>query len=364
MEHPNRPIRVKFLSKACRERNLDAWLGRFPGGVPRWGRCEFLFDPAAREYDWLVVYDDLPSDPGRDWEPLACPPDHTLLITAEPSSVKVYGSRYTRQFGWVLTSQEPWALRHPRAIRSQPGLVWYYGATGHGDAVISPRGRYDAIVQNVPLQKARVLSAVLSSKSMRHTLHHQRVRFVTRLQAVLPELDVYGHGWNYVPDKADALDPYRFHLAIENHVAPHHWTEKLADAFLGACVPFYHGCPNYADYFPEESVIPIDIFDFDRSLEIIRRAIRDREDEKRRPAVLESRRRYLERYWLFAQVARLIEERHPVVSGAATAGARIASRYRVRSECWWGAVEELTEKCAVRVRCLLNRRHQRMLASP
>ena len=349
-------IRVKFLAKACRERNLDSWLGRFPGGVPRWGRCEFVFDPAARDYDWLVVYDDLPSAPGRDVEVLACPREHTLLITAEPSSVKVYGPRYTRQFGWVLTSQEPWALSHPRAIRSQPGLVWYYGATGHGDAVISPRGRFDAVAAHVPLAKTRLLSTVCSTKRQRHTLHHQRVRFVTWLKSVLPELDVYGHGWNYLPDKADALDPYRFHLAIENHVAPHHWTEKLADAFLGACLPFYHGCPNYADYFPEESVIPIDIFDFEGSLEIIQRAIRDREDEKRRSAVLESRRRYLERYWLFAQVSRLIEERHPVVSGGGELGGEIGSRHRVRGQSWPAALGELARKCLVRWRCFWNRR--------
>lgn len=349
------PIRVKFLAKACREHNRDSWLGRFPGGRPRWGRCEFLFDPDAREYDWLVVYDDLPTERGRDVEPLACPREHTLLITAEPSSVKVYGSHFTRQFGWVVTSQEPWALPHPRAIRCQPGLIWYYGATGHGDAVISERGRFDSIVRHLPLQKTRWLSTVCSNKRQRHTLHYQRVRFVQRLKAALPELDVFGHGWNYLPDKADALDSYRFHLAIENHRAPHHWTEKLADAFLGICLPFYYGCPNYADYFPEESVIPIDIFDFEGSLEIIRRAIRDREEEKRRAAVLESRRRYLERYWLFAQLARLIEERHPVAPMAPEKTGIIAGRRRVRRSSLTATASELLRKGLTRAYCLAMR---------
>lgn len=350
-------IRVKFLAKASREHNREAWLGRFPGGKPFWGRCEFIFDPDARAYDWLVVYDDLPSEPGRDIEPLACPRAHTLLITAEPSSIKVYGPHYVRQFGWALTSQEPWALKHPRAIRCQPGLVWYYGATGHGDAVISPRGRYDAIVQNLPLNKTRLISTVCSTKRQRHTLHHQRVRFVEQLKAALPELDVYGHGWNYLPDKADALDPYRFHLAIENHRAPHHLTEKLADAFLGVCLPFYYGCPNYTDYFPAESVVPINIFDFEGSLEIIRRAIRDREDEKRRAAVLESRRLYLERYWLFAQVARLIEERHPVSFAPPEPEGFIASRRRVRRASLAAAVSEFSRKGWTRVVSLLRPRY-------
>lgn len=325
-------IRVKFLAKACRPKNLAAWLARFPGGQPRWGRCEFIFDPDCRDYDWLAVYDDLPSEPPYNEEKLACPPRRTLLITTEPSVIKVYGPAYTRQFGWVLTSQEPWALPHPQAIRCQPGLIWYYGATGHGDVQTSPRGSYDAVFSHLPLNKTKVVATVCSTKHQRHTLHHQRVRFVTRLQAALPELDVFGHGWNYLPDKADALDPYRFHLAIENHVCTHHWTEKLADAFLGVCLPFYHGCPNYADYFPAESVIPINIHDFAGSLEIIRQAIRDREDEKRRAAVLEARRLYLERYWLFAQLSRLIEGRHDCAAAADVAAGtgRICSRRLLR----------------------------------
>jgi len=201
------------------------------------------------------------------------------------------------------------------------------------------------------------MSVVCSTKRQRHTHHHQRVRFVEQLKAVLPELDVFGHGWNYLPDKADALDPYRFHLAIENHVAPHHITEKLADAFLGVCLPFYHGCPNYADYFPEESVIPIDIFDFEGSRETIERAIRDREDEKRRDAILESRRRYLERYWLFAQVARIIEERHPASTDRTdTREEYIAGRRRVRSSSPAAMMSELYRKGVTRVMSLLGPR--------
>ena len=85
---------------------------------------------------------------------------------------------------------------------------------------------------------------------------------------------------NLIEQKADALDPYRYHLAVENYIGPHYWTEKLADAFLGYTLPFYCGAPNAADYFPEESFIPIDINNFDGALETIRRAIADKEYEK------------------------------------------------------------------------------------
>lgn len=349
-------IRVKFLGKAIGPDNVPHWLARFPGGVPRLGECEFTLDRQDRCYDWLVVYDDLPPRAGERrtlWEErLACPRAHTLLITTEPSSIKAYEPAYTAQFGWVLTSQEPWALRHPHRIHCQPGLVWYYGATGHGNAAISERGSYDHIVANVPCAKTKDISTVCSTKAMKHTLHAARNEFVRRLQSVMPHLEVFGHGVRYAADKADTLDPYRYHIAIENHVCPHHWTEKLGDPFLGACLPLYHGCPNYADYFPAESVLPINIHDFDAALETIRGAIRDNEYEQRLPAILESRRLYLDRFALFPQLARLIAERH--TPGTAAGNATICSRHLLRRRSPWHALGAGWARLRVG---WLNRRH-------
>jgi hypothetical protein len=123
-------------------------------------------------------------------------------------------------------------------------------------------------------------------------------------------MDVFGHGVMPVADKADALDPYRYHIAIENHVCLHHWTEKLSDAFLGMCLPFYYGCPNANDYFPEESFIQIDINDPRGTAERVQRAIKTDEYTKRLPAIREARRRVLEEFGFFAVVSRIISERH------------------------------------------------------
>jgi len=107
-------------------------------------------------------------------------------------------------------------------------------------------------------------------------------------------------------DKAEALDPYQYHLTVENHVYPHHLTEKLPDAFLGYTVPFYHGCPNAADYFPRESFIPIDMNDFGSTVDIIRSTLANNEYNDRLPYVIEARRRVLEKYNLFALLEREI----------------------------------------------------------
>ncbi len=82
----DKEIAVKFVSKGGLLENADVWRRQLPAQAPIWGRCRFSFDPDARDYDWLVAYDDLPPDtsgPGastRRVEQLACPREHTLLI--------------------------------------------------------------------------------------------------------------------------------------------------------------------------------------------------------------------------------------------------------------------------------------------
>jgi hypothetical protein len=322
---PGDMIRVKLISRTSPEE----WRHQLPHGSPIWGRCSFIFDRDSRNYDWLVVYDDIPPGAGeakgQASETLACDAGNSILVTTEPSSIKIYGNDYTRQFGAVFTSQEEWALPHPCRIYSQPALHWFYGV---GSRQVVP---FDVIAASAPQEgKARDVSMVFSPKSMRHTLHWRRHEFMKQLMDTLPEIDVYGRGARPLDDKAEALDAYRYHVAIENFIGPHHWTEKLADAFLGLGLPFYCGCPNATDYFPAESFIPLDLQDPEGAARIIRQAISNNEYEKRLPAIIEARRRVLFEYNLFAVISREIERLQD--SGSQGGGERtmIYSRHALR----------------------------------
>jgi hypothetical protein len=343
---PLQRIRVKFLTRnQAANEDFEAWLRRFPRREPSWGRCDFIFKQDCADYDWLAVYDDFPRRPGSSklaWEePLACPREHTLLMTAEPSSIKTYGRGFLRQFGHILTSQEPWAIRHPGAIHRQIGHIWYYGMQ-------SVRGTWDHLQATPPLEKSREISTVCSTKQMRHTLHQNRYDFTQALKADMPELDIFGHGVREIDDKADALDCYRHHIAIENHICAHHWTEKLADPLLAYCLPFYHGCPDAAEYFPEESFVTIDIHRYGEALETIRRTIHDGEYARRLPAIREARRRILHEYGTFPQLASLIEARHQPAA-LPVPGTTILSRHVWRKKHPLGAAGQLLEKTAVQI---------------
>ena len=335
-------IRVKFLSRLP----ATLWPHQFPHNEPKWGNCHFVFDPQEREYDWLVVYDDVPdaADANRKhgFEALTCPPENTLLVTTEPSSIKIYGEDYTRQFGAVLTSQAEWALPHRQRIYSQPGLHWFYGV---GSQHVTP---FDEMIA-LPDRKTRTLSMVFSAKSMRHTLHHRRAALMRGLMQRLPTLDVFGRDTPHaLDDKADCLRDYRYHVAIENFIGEHHWTEKLADAFIGETLPFYAGCPNAAEYFPEQSFIPINLRDVNAAVQTIQHAIADNEYEKRLPAIREARRRVLYEYNLFAVLAREIEARHDAAARPIP-GTQLLSRRALRAGSMAVALRDLYGKLRGRV---------------
>lgn len=343
-------IRVKVLATIPEE----VLRRQLPDKRLEWGNCCYSFDPKAQLYDWLVVYDDLPARQGeprkKRFETLACSRSHTMLTTSEPSSIKHFGNAFTRQFGCAITSQEEWALPHPDRIFSQAGLHWFYGLGN------THTRTFDEIVAHPPLDKVHDLSMVFSPKRMRHTLHHRRFNFMQSMMHAFPNMHVYGRGARALPDndKAGALDTYRYHIAIENYVGPHHWTEKLSDAFLGLTLPFYAGCTNAADYFPAESFIPIDMNDPEGAARIIRDAIANNEYEKRLPAILEARRRVLYEYNFFALVAREIEKRHQPVVSSEENGA-IYSRHYLRSHSLINSLQGLYGKSRARIVHLFRR---------
>lgn len=315
-------IRVKLVSK----NPIEVFqVSTLPQLYPQ---VEFVLDAEAREYDWLVVYDDLPRR-GDERLPLrveevACGRARTALITYEPSSIKYFGRDYTDQFGMVLTSQDAAALPHTNRRDMPPVGRWFYGGVDEMRAHPS-----------VP-DKPDLLSVFGSKKQQKHSLHLRRFEFLNTLMHELGDIiSVYGSGYQRVEHKAEGMDSFKYHIAVENHIGAHHWTEKLSDAFLGYCLPFYAGCPNAAAYFPEDAFIPIDIRDTASACATIRAAIADNAFEKRLPAIIEARRRVIEDYNLGNMIAKHVIDQEERLDEVSVGAAQIYSRHALmRSSLW------------------------------
>ena len=259
----------------------------------------FVTDPSCSDYDWLVVYDEMPSTSigtiKKGCEELQCPKECTLLATQEPVSIKRYSKAYTRQFGHYLSNRPKEAENHPHYHLGRGYYWWYIGRTYRE-------------YENLTIIKNKMVSVVSSSKKMRFTKHAARFNLAEYLTKSIPEMDWFGKGIRPFDKKYDVLEPYKYHVTIENHIAEHHWSEKLSDAFLAECLPFYAGDPAAGEVFPKESFIPIPIDDPKEAVDIIKTAIANGEYEKRRDAVLEAKRLILEKYNFYAQVIEVIED--------------------------------------------------------
>lgn len=221
--------------------------------------------------------------------------------------------------------------------------MWHYGLPFESNNFLN----WNQIAAKQPTVKTNLISTVCSQRMGNVTLHSTRVKFTARLKDDIPDLDIFGHGVKPMDDKAEALDSYQFHIAVENHVYKHHITEKLPDAFLGFTVPFYHGAPNASDYFPQESYIPIDINDYDRSRQIIQHHLNNNEYTDRLPYIIEARKRVVEEQNLFSILNSEIKERDKKIT-TMTLNKVIRNRGTMRIKNPAAAIRNVTEKALIK----------------
>ncbi|MEN9686054.1 MAG: hypothetical protein RLZZ28_1840 [Bacteroidota bacterium] len=156
-------------------------------------------------------------------------------------------------------------------------------------------------------EKKHIISCIASDLKQLEG-HRFRIGFVEKLQKEMPQIDFYGRGRKFLPDKMDGLLPYRYSIAIENDSKPYYFTEKINDCFLAYTVPVYFGCKNIGQFFPAQSFVQIDIHQPDAALLEIRKLIEKNDWEERLDAVKEARRLVLDKYHPLAGAADYFNE--------------------------------------------------------
>lgn len=232
-----------------------------------------------------------------------------ILITTEPPDNKSYHPGFVAQFDMVISCQQ--SIRHPKLVLNQQGLPWIAGETSDGRPRSGSQSHeavtYDELVGMPEPAKPHLISAVTSNLA-KTPGHIVRKHFLRSVAQLLPELKFYGRGHQFIPDKKDALAPYRFHLVLENSTLDHYWTEKLADSYLYHSYPIYWGAPNIADYFPEDSLLAVDITDATTAVRKVMEFVSEPLSNKRLQAMQEARKLILNKYNLFELMANACDQ--------------------------------------------------------
>ena len=106
------------------------------------------------------------------------------------------------------------------------------------------------ITKYIECEKTKNVSIIASQKNsaVGHQLRHSIINKI-------PNLSVYGSGYNPIEHKETAITDYRFSITIENSIQQGYWTEKIIDCFNTKTIPIYWGSNNVVDYFNSDGII-------------------------------------------------------------------------------------------------------------
>jgi len=245
-------------------------LRQTPGSTGRWGDNVFFINEEINYCDWWFVCH---STALKQPETTICDPRHVVFVSMEPREFR--DPKFYRQFSKVIACDDQ--LKHP-SILPLNAITWWAGIevefnNGHK---FNPEPNYDYDSLSglaIPEKQDRI--SIITSDNDAMPGHRKRINFIEHLKAsrIAEKIDVFGGGHNPIPDKIDAILPYKYHIALENSRIESYWTEKIGDSFLGYAMPFYHGCPNIKDFFPQDSFVEINIEDPPTSIKKISDAL-------------------------------------------------------------------------------------------
>jgi hypothetical protein len=184
------------------------------------------------------------------------PLERRILFLMEPPVVETYDLSFLSQFG-ILVSPYHVDGYTGRMIYNNPCLGWFAGKAGWDGANPVRFGKLSDVESYTVPDKNKPIS-VISSLKKKKPGHRRRVAFISELMSRYGNgIDYYGVGFAPVPDKMDAIAPYKYHIAIENCNLNNYWTEKLTDAWIGWSLPIYCGDPSILRQVPDPMGIEV-----------------------------------------------------------------------------------------------------------
>lgn len=266
-----------------------------PSSSGIWGNYKFEINNDCKDCDYWVILDSY--QVGSISQVKA---GLVLLVTTEEVEMRTYSNDYLAQFDIIITSRQD--------INGKNVIKWHYLCPWH------IKKNYDEIMINNSFIKTKDLSIICSDSTYLKG-HKKRYSFVNRLIGHFKDnVDVFGKGFNMIPDKYTGLAPYRYSVAIENATIQDYFTEKISDCFLSNTVPIYYGCPNINKYFDSNSFLQIDIDDYKKSIKLIEQAIAENFYEKNINALISSKEKSLNDYQIFSSLSKILDN-IPILKG-------------------------------------------------
>jgi len=249
----------------------------------------FQINNDCDEADWWIIWGGV-----NKKEYCKVNPERIIYITDEAYPERSFNPFFLKQFSFIATVRTD--IPGPNVIRIHEFAPWYFNKN------------YDEIANLTVPTKTKSISVISSDLTLLPG-HKKRFAFVNKLIGHFKDrIDIYGRGFNEIPDKYDALIDYKYSIAIENNVLEGYFTEKISECFLTYTLPVYFGCPDIEDYYDQRSIVKIDIDDYKSAFRTIEELVETDTYYDNLKFIIDSREKYLYKYHMFPALIELIKK--------------------------------------------------------
>lgn len=279
-------IKIKILCSWDSPENIRNFYNKLSKGCYTWNNIELvLTDP-----DYYVII----NTPGQDKSYV---PEKTIIFQMEPNMSGKWGE-------WGDPDPKKF-MRVCTHAKEYNNLEWHLSKS-YTDLLTLKIDKNPALSNDI--------STVLSSK-YQDSGHIKRIDFVKFLEKKNQSVHVFGSNkWGYknykgelpVHQKDNGLFPYKYTFNAENNSIKNYFTEKLVDAILSECLCFYSGCYNVREFIDERAFVYLELSNFEKDYEIVKKAIDEDLWSKRLPYILEAKKKILNYLQFFPRVERII----------------------------------------------------------
>ena len=298
----NKNIRVKMLCNWCSSEQLcKEWSNMCEEGFV-WKNMELVWTNKIEDIDYYVIINFPPKD-------ASFVPSKTIVFQMEP-----WVNDPTRN--WGVKTWNKWADPEPDKFLAVRGRKTPH----HNNAFWQLELTYNELL-NLNVEKTKVISSICSSKYFDegHIARIDLLNYIEQKNDPNIMIDVYNkdnhhHFKNFKGpvspniDKSKGMLQYKYYFMIENNYEENFITEKLWEPILCESLCFYYGCPNVTDYIDSKAFVLLDIYDFEKSYQIIKQSIEEDLWSQRIDIIRKEKQRILSELAFFPTIQKIINE--------------------------------------------------------
>ena len=289
---PDKKIRVLLLCNWCSSKELcDIW-NKMSKGNYSWNNIKIVWEEPC---DYYCVINQPPSNIRIDTE-------KTIFFKMEPHMNK---NSHLWNKDWMNIPSNDFKFFGDHDVHFNNN-EWHLSKT------YTELKNQEIIKEE---QLSTILTTILSDK-YNDPGHIKRVDFIKFLESKNDiQVDVFGGNrfmWNNYKgslpyhQKDQSILPYKYSFNVENFEIKNYYTEKLIDGILGETLVFYHGCPNIKDLIDERAYVWLELSNFEKDYEIIKKAIKEDLWSQRINFIREAKQKILDELQFFPRIEKII----------------------------------------------------------